>query len=228
MPFVNDLPPADSAGRRRLLSDLDGLAAALEAVARAVAPPRKPRPSSEGLDPEPLLVNVILALDRCGLRRAVADAASWQFGDDAERAFAGALLGWSGREDELPMLLRLGMPAGLSPGAWAARLAAAARSLRAKLDRAPPAEGMVVWHRGERSYSAGGSAPVNVSFEEDCVLEAFEETQASLNTKQLKKRSGAENVPRVMRQLAERFPGGYVRLPGRRGEGYFIDVRPTA
>ena len=81
-----------------------------------------------------------------------------------------------------------------------------------------------VWKHGERSYSLAWRPPERVSEEEDNVLTAFLESERPLTTKELERET--ENVSRVMRQLAARFPNA-VRRPGKRkkGAGYHIQVR---
>jgi hypothetical protein len=63
-----------------------------------------------------------------------------------------------------------------------------------------------------------------VSNEQDDALKAFEETQASLDTKALENK--VNNVSRVMKQINERFPGS-VRMPQKKGDGYFVRVVPA-
>jgi hypothetical protein len=83
-----------------------------------------------------------------------------------------------------------------------------------------------IWHHGPGSYSDGKLAPVSVSPEEDFALRAFESAQASLTSPQLEGYKGVNNPSRVMKKLADRFPGR-VRGPGSdRGTGWFVHVQP--
>jgi hypothetical protein len=95
------------------------------------------------------------------------------------------------------------------------------------VEATPTTGGMVtVWRHSDRSYSVNGTRPVNVSIEEASILAAFLEAKASLDTKALE--SHVSNVSRVMKQLAEIFPGAiHFPRPERKGEGYYIHVRPA-
>jgi hypothetical protein len=81
-----------------------------------------------------------------------------------------------------------------------------------------------VWHHGERAYSTDGHNPVVVAVQQHAVLTAFMNARAALDTKALEQR--VTNVARVMKSLAEKFPGA-VRTPEKRGDGYYIHVQPV-
>jgi hypothetical protein len=81
-----------------------------------------------------------------------------------------------------------------------------------------------VRHHGGRSYSLDGGTPVAVSAEQDNALKAFLDRGEALTTRQLEGR-GVTNVAKVMGKLRQRF-GEAVRLPSRKGDGYYVHVRP--
>ena len=81
-----------------------------------------------------------------------------------------------------------------------------------------------VHSHGNRSYSLDNDQPIMVSIEEDSILRAFAAAKSALGTKALEEH--VENVSRVMNRLSEKFPGA-VRMPERRGDGYFIRVEPV-
>jgi hypothetical protein len=95
------------------------------------------------------------------------------------------------------------------------------------LEHPPEPEGKIVWQHSEQSYSADGRTPIVLSREEASVLAEFMQADAALDTRALERSVG--NVSRVMKQLAQKFPGA-VRKPRGKGEGYYIRVRqaPTA
>jgi hypothetical protein len=70
--------------------------------------------------------------------------------------------------------------------------------------------------------------PETVTGEEDCILTVFLNADHSWITKELSEASGVNNVSRVMKQLARKFPGA-VRTPGREGKsrGYYVRVQPA-
>jgi hypothetical protein len=80
-----------------------------------------------------------------------------------------------------------------------------------------------VRHHGGRSYSLAGETPVALSAEQDNALKAFLDRGEALTTRQLEER-GVSNVAKVMKKLRQRF-GEAVRLPARKGDGYYIHVR---
>jgi hypothetical protein len=80
-----------------------------------------------------------------------------------------------------------------------------------------------IYHHGECSYSEDGKVPVLVPPEWDGVLRAFLDRDVALSTKDLSKVTGTPS--RVVGLIAERFKGGAVRRPARKGDGYFVRVR---
>ncbi len=84
--------------------------------------------------------------------------------------------------------------------------------------------GPIIWHHGTQSYSVDGGVPVMVSREEANILSAFLKAGAALDTRALERH--VSNVARVLSQLKDKFPGA-VRFPHRKGEGYYICVRPA-
>jgi len=81
-----------------------------------------------------------------------------------------------------------------------------------------------ILHQGGLSYSLQGHPPVVVTKEEANVLCAFAETKAAMDTEALA--NVVANPSRVMKQLADKFPGTVRRpRPNKKGEGYYIDVR---
>lgn len=86
-----------------------------------------------------------------------------------------------------------------------------------------------IWHHGELSYSHDGATPVKVTFTDDCILQVFLEANDSLNTPEIERRSGVNNVSRAVTHLCKAYGGKFapaIHRPLRRGGGYFICVRP--
>jgi hypothetical protein len=84
-------------------------------------------------------------------------------------------------------------------------------------------EPATVWYHGGLSYSTNGANPVLVSHEQHNALKGFLERNEALDTRKLEG-NGVSNVSKVMKKLAEQFPGA-VRQPSAKGEGYYVRVR---
>lgn len=86
-----------------------------------------------------------------------------------------------------------------------------------------PAPMESIWYHGERSYSFHECIPVVVSNEQHAILKLFLDREAALDTDALK--NTVSNVAKVIKTLAEKFPGTVRRPGGNKGEGYYIRVR---
>ncbi|VTR98834.1 unnamed protein product [Gemmata massiliana] len=113
-----------------------------------------------------------------------------------------------------------------------AHLAAAARrkagALRADATvEEPPVP--VLWYHGERSYSLDRSDQKVVPPQEHNVLQVFLQSPVAKTTVDLEKT--VSNVSVVMKSLARKFgqvPVGPIRMPGNKGDGYFVLVKSTS
>jgi hypothetical protein len=87
----------------------------------------------------------------------------------------------------------------------------------------PTAELPTVWYHGGRSYSVDGRNPHLVPPEQHNALHAFLDCDKALSTEVLMD-AGVSNVSDVMKTLFRKY-GEAVRLPAKKGPGYFIRVR---
>jgi hypothetical protein len=95
----------------------------------------------------------------------------------------------------------------------------------------PPPTATILKHGG-RSYSAGGTEPVLVTDNENNILEAFLKAGTAMDTEELERTSGVNNVARVIGSLKTKYDGRFapaIRTPnGKKGSGgYFIRVRES-
>jgi hypothetical protein len=119
----------------------------------------------------------------------------------------------------------------LDEASWrAARAADAEENARRKQARAArrrrrPVEALtVVWYHAGQSYSTDGQTPVNLSAEQHAFAAAFAGRHVAIGSKELDKE--VANPARIARRIAEILGANCVRFPRRKGEGYFMDVRP--
>ena len=84
------------------------------------------------------------------------------------------------------------------------------------------------FYHGNKSYSVDTGDPITVTNEEDSILQAFLDKQASMDTKELSGVSGVTNVSRTLKCLINNYGGMFqaaVRMPSRKnGGGYYIRV----
>jgi hypothetical protein len=79
------------------------------------------------------------------------------------------------------------------------------------------------WYHCGLSYSTDRISPIQVSHEQHNALNGFLDGNEALDTQKLES-NGVSNVSKVMKKLAQLFPGA-VRRPSAKGEGYYIRVR---
>ena len=84
-----------------------------------------------------------------------------------------------------------------------------------------------IWYHGARGYSADRNTPLTVSQEQNNILTVFLEEQTSFDTQELEEKSGVTSAARVVKELADNYPGfaPAIRRPGREKVGYFIRVQ---
>jgi hypothetical protein len=79
--------------------------------------------------------------------------------------------------------------------------------------------------QGRRLYCFDGREAVAVTQPEDCVLVPFIKNPA-LSLEQLKKKSGITHAAKVLKQIAERYPGAAsaITFPGKSKRGYHVRI----
>lgn len=88
-----------------------------------------------------------------------------------------------------------------------------------------------IWHLGDCRFRVGAGAPIAVTFQESCTLQAFVGAPA-LSSEDLATSSGVADARRVLCRLVQKYDKaftGAIHLAGRKGSGgHQADVREAA